>query len=80
MRDRYTGNSNFEKTVTECVRRGGKKSSNTTMYAPGSKMAIKLQLWPNIGFNMYIVGSHMVFAVGRLKGPMSSDYFYHLYG
>ncbi len=54
MRDRYTGNSNFEKTVTECVRRGGKESSNSTMDAPGSKMAIKLQLWPNIGFNMYI--------------------------
>ncbi len=34
-------------------RRGGEKSSNST-YAPGSKMAINLQLWPNIGFNVYI--------------------------
>ncbi len=50
MRDRYTS---IEKTVTECVRRGGKKSWNRT-YALGSKMAINLQLWPNIGFNMYI--------------------------
>ncbi len=77
MRDRYTGNSKSEKTVTECVRRGGKKST----YAPGSKMAINLQLWPNIiGFNMYSVGSPRVFAVYRLQGPMSNDCFYYFYG